>query len=357
MANGPMAADRQAGPELGMAQPLSDAGMAAYVAEAATWAPSVLNTQPWWFTFCTAGLTLFADADRQLAVTDASGREMVISCGAALFNARLAVRSLGYVPKAQVLPNPAEPLLIARLSCAGREPAADCEQHLFRQVTRRRTHRGGFDPLPLSGQLLAVLTAGAAKDGAALRIIADPSDCAMLAAEVQSAEDRQHADARYVQELAAWVVRPGSTRRDGVPHTSYPTRPEHTVPDFPGRDFAHGRNWGVPRFGSATASHSAGVACLLTTTEDRPADWVAAGQALQRLLLTGASCGVAAAMHSQPLELPEPRELIRSRLCECDYPQLMLRLGTVTQTAVSVRRPVDSVLRAGPASSGAGGDT
>jgi hypothetical protein len=137
--------------------------LAAFVVEAATWAPSVHNTQPWGFTFGGAGLTVFADAGRQLPVADASGREMLISCGAALFNARLAVRSLGYVPKTQVLPDPAEPLLIARLSCAGHQPAADFEQQLFRQVTRRRTHRGGFDPLPLSGQLLALLTAGAAR--------------------------------------------------------------------------------------------------------------------------------------------------------------------------------------------------
>ncbi len=346
LAAGGLAGGGDAGPTLGAEDaPRSAAVTAAYIVQAAIWAPSVHNTQPWWFTFGDAGLTMFADAGRQLTVADASGREMLISCGAALFNARLAVRSLGYVPDTQVLPDPAEPLLIALVSCAGRQPAAEFEQQLFRQVTRRRTHRGGFDPLPLSAELLAVLAAGVARDGAALRIIADPADCAMLAAEVQSAEDRQHADARYVQELAAWVVRPESVRRDGVPHTAYPNRPEHTLPDFPGRDFAHGRDWGRPRFGSPTVSHSAGVACLLTTTQDRPADWVAAGQALQRLLLTGACCGVAAAMHSQPLELAEPRELIRSRLCEGDYPQLMLRLGTVTQTAVSRRRPVDAVLR------------
>jgi hypothetical protein len=34
---------------------------------------------------------------------------MMISCGAALFTARLALRSLGYVPEAQVLPDPGDP--------------------------------------------------------------------------------------------------------------------------------------------------------------------------------------------------------------------------------------------------------
>jgi hypothetical protein len=148
----------------------------------------------------------------------------------------------------------------------------------------------------------------------------------------------------HVRELAGWVSPPGSTRTDGVPATAYPARPERTDPYFPGRDFAHGHRWGLPRFSFGAASGSAGVVCLLTTAADRPADWVNAGQALQRVLLTCAACGVAAALHSQPLELPWLREYICSQWCDGTYPQLLFRLGTVVQTAVSVRRPPASVL-------------
>jgi hypothetical protein len=84
--------------------------------------------------------------------------------------------------------------------------------------------------------------------------------------------------------------------------------------------------------------------CLLTTASDSPADWVNAGQALQRVLLTSATCGVAAALHSQPLERARLREFIRAQLADGSYPQLVLRLGTAVQTAVSVRRPPASVL-------------
>ncbi len=364
MAELPLARHEQGGMAAGPAADLSSEaappsgpGMTEFVVETAIWAPSVHNTQPWLFTADAAGITMFADAGRQLAVADASGREMLISCGAALFNARLAVRARGYLPQTRLLPDPALPLLIARLSWAARQPVTDYELQLLRQVTRRRTHRGGFDPLPLSARLLAEITAAVARDGAALRIISEPGSRAVLASEVESAEARQHADSRYVQELASWVAPPGSIRRDGLPHTAYPARPEHTVPDFPGRDFARGRHWGLPRFGSATASHSAGVACLITTTRDRPVDWITAGQALQRLLLTCASCGVAAAMHSQPLELAVPRQRIRALLCEGDYPQLVLRLGSVTQTGASVRRPLGSVLHLKSANTGPDGDT
>jgi hypothetical protein len=129
-----------------------------------------------------------------------------------------------------------------------------------------------------------------------------------------------------------------------VPATSYQARPEHTDPDFPGRDFAHGRGWGLPRLSTAPPFQTAGVAALLTTPDDRAADWVSAGQALQRILLTAGTCGVAAALHSQPLELGWLREFIRTRLSDGAYPQLVLRLGTVVQIATSVRRPPPDVL-------------
>ena len=74
-----------------------------------------------------------------------------------------------------------------------------------------------------------------------------------------------------------------------------------------------------------------------------------AGQALQRILLTAGTCGVAAALHSQPVELPWLRERIRDRLGG-GYPQLLLRLGTVIQTEVSVRRAPDEVVGSSHAS-------
>src|SRR5215468_4549309 len=79
------------------------AQVAGYVVGEAVWAPSVHNTQPWWFRADRSGISLYADPARQLAVADPAGREMLISCGAALFTARLALRAAGYAPQVQVL--------------------------------------------------------------------------------------------------------------------------------------------------------------------------------------------------------------------------------------------------------------
>ena len=324
--------------------PLTAAQVAAYVVGAAVWAPSVHNSQPWWFAAEGAGIALYADAGRQLIVADPGGREMLISCGAALFTAKLALRSLGYVVDSRVFPDRADPLLVARLRWRRQAAPAGFELRLFRQVTRRRTHRGGFEPLPLMPGLLGSLRQGAARDGAALRVASDEGSRAALAAVVEMAERVQRSDSSYASELAAWAPPPGSMRLDGVSPSSYPARPERTSPDFPGRDFARGHGWGLPASSPAAAARFTGVACLLTTLADTPADWVNAGHALQRILLTTASYGAAAALYSQPVEVGWLREIIRVQLGDGSYPQLVLRLGTVIQSAISVRRPLSSVL-------------
>ncbi|HEV2452014.1 MAG TPA: nitroreductase family protein [Streptosporangiaceae bacterium] len=313
------------------------------VAEA-VWAPSVHNTQPWRFTGGGQEISLHADASRKLGMSDPEGRQMMISCGAALFTVRLVLRSLGWIPLAEVLPDPSQPLLVARVRWQEQAPPTELERRLATQVRQRHTHRGGFDPEPLPPGLLAVLRQGATRDGAMLRIVADDGQRAALAAAVQIAERVLELDSQRVQELTRWSAPPGSARADGVHPDSYPVRPEHTDPDFPGRDFAHGHGWGMPPPSTRPLFRCAGVAGLLTTTRDRPADWVNAGQALQRILLTASARGIAAALHTQPFELRWLREAIRTELAHGAYPHLVLRLGAVVQATASVRRPPDDVL-------------
>ena len=327
-----------------MSEPMTSEEVARYVVARAIWAPSVHNTQPWRFTAAGQQFSLHADTGRRLTVADPDGREMMISCGAALFSARLALRSLGYVPQTCVLPDPAQPELVARVSWPERADADEFERRMAGHLLTRRTHRGAFDPEPLPSGLLATLRAAAAREGAALRIVANDVRRIALAAAVENAENELRHNGERLRELARWTPAPGSACRDGVPATAYPARAERTEPHFPGRDFARGHGWGVPPLSTAGSRRAAGVAGLLTTTADRPADWVNAGQALQRILLTASTAGAAVALHSQPLELPWLREFIRTQLSDDAYPHLVLRFGLVTQVAVSVRRDLEDVL-------------
>jgi hypothetical protein len=343
-----------------MSKPMTAEEIARCVVAEAVWAPSVHNTQPWRFTVGRQCISLYADTCRRLEVADPDGREMMISCGAALFTLRLALRSLSYVPQTRVLPDPLDPTLVAQVSWPERGAMREPERRLFVQVRQRRTHRDAFDPDPLPPGLLAALRGGAAREGAALRIMADDGRRAMLANAVETAERSLELDSERVHELAEWTPAPGSARGDGVSATSYPARAQRTYPYYPGRDFARGHGWGLPPLRTTAAVRATGVVGLLTTVMDRPADWVNAGQALQRVLLTAGANGAAVALHSQPLELSWLREFIRSNLSDGAFPHLVLRVGMVTQVAISVRREPADVLfpdndESGQPSSGEGG--
>jgi nitroreductase len=333
------------GRETGAAGAQAAPGQIAQLAvTAAALAPSVHNTQPWWFSQEEDEISVHADVERRLDAADPAGREMLISCGAALFNIRVALRHLGQVPVTSILPDPDRPGLVARVSWREQVPAADYEEQLYTEIERRHTHRNGFLPQPPPARVLKALGEEAAREGALLRIADTGDQCAALAAAVTAAEHAARLDAERRGEVARWARPPGSPRRDGVPATAYPARPGHSEPDFPGRDFARGHGWGLPPSMMAPLHRAAGVVALLTTGTDEPADWIRSGQALQRVLLAATANRIAAALHSQPLELPELREFIRVRLGGGAYPQMLLRFGTTDEVTASTRRPVGEVL-------------
>ena len=62
-------------------------------------APSVHNSQPWRWRVDGDHVTLLADRTRQLMRADPEGRDLVLSCGAALHHFRVAAAAEGYRPR------------------------------------------------------------------------------------------------------------------------------------------------------------------------------------------------------------------------------------------------------------------
>src|ERR1019366_5731330 len=107
---------------------------ARFVVHAAVAAPSVQNAQPWYFSSHQDVLRVHADPRRGLPQADPAGREMVISCGAALFNMRLAVRHLGFAADVMLLPDPSRPDLLAEIRWGGHRPPTREEESLYLSI-------------------------------------------------------------------------------------------------------------------------------------------------------------------------------------------------------------------------------
>jgi nitroreductase len=311
--------------------------------EAAVWAPSVHNTQPWSFALSGDEISLRADSERKLHVADPTGRQMLISCGAALFNVRITMSALGYEPDARVLPDPDRPSLLATVRPRSGMESPEYARSLYAEIPRRRTHRAGFTALPVCDPLIEALVAQASAEGADLMAVRSESATRVLAALTSAAQEVESQNRAFSLEMMRWSRPPGSSRRDGVPARSYPAAPRRTQPQhFAQRDYTRGQAWGSEA--DVPLSTATGLVAVLTTPGDSREDWLAAGQALQRTLLHASAYGLSAAFHTQALEMHDLREFIRRHICAGAFPQMIMRLGFTLDDAGSVRRPSSEVL-------------
>ncbi|HEU4422496.1 MAG TPA: nitroreductase [Pilimelia sp.] len=307
--------------------------------EAAVAAPSVHNTQPWLFRLRDGAIDVLADRTRQLTVLDPDGRELTMSVGAAVFNLRVAVLSHGRIPLLRLLPAPDEPDLLGRIVPGRRAPRSATARRLDRAIPLRHTNRRPFYDIPIPREVLDDLAAAAHAEHADLTVLG-PAVRDDIFGLVRTAEGRRRLDPSYWTELSLWT-RDIPGRRDGVPPAAFGPWP--VLDSVPLRDFGlvqPARRRHAERF-----EHEPTVV-VLQTSGDGPRDWLHAGQALERVLLTATVRGVASTLMTQPLELPELRALVRDRVGG-GIVQALVRLGYGPPSPPSPRRPLTGVLLAG----------
>ncbi len=321
--------------------PLPEESVAGLLATAAR-APSIMNTQPWLFRVGQYAIDLYADPSRKLR-SDRNGREMLISCGAALFGLRLAIRAIGYEPVARVLPDPENQSLLARVRLGEPSLATDAERRLIEAIPHRHTHRDAFSDAPLPHGLLIRLQHDAVVERAALAIVDRPVVYNQLAGIMNRAAAHLSADLQARADVTRWVRMPGSKARDGIPVSAIAAPSGRYPGRLAQRDMGQGRRAAEL---SEEGPPPAATAILLTTADTR-ADWLRAGQALHRMLAHAASHWVFASLYSQPLESEPARAAIRSQLGLPGAPQLVLQFGVARITRTTPRRPVESIRLAG----------
>lgn len=306
-------------------------------------APSSHNSQPWHFVLQDASVLLCADRTRALPVVDPFDRELVISCGAALLNLRVALSRFGCPYDILLLPYPADPDVLAEVRLRPNGFLDHVLAELFPALRRRATNRNDFGPDEVPPDLRQKMHKAAEAEGAALACIDEIGLREQLAELIAEGDLIQFSDPRFRRELAAWIH--SARRNDGMPAYSQGVSEllDMATPVVRAviRTFDVGD--GVAASHHRLAQGAPMLACISTTTDDASA-WLAAGQALQRVLLVLADAWFEASFLNQPIEVPSLRPRLRELTESETHPQMLLRVGSGKAPSRSPRRPLSEVL-------------
>lgn len=320
------------------------------VVDVARLAPSVHNTQPWRWQVRDGGLDLRADLSRSLPVADPLGRNLVISCGAALHHAVVAARAMRLTTTEVHLPDPDDPQLLARLELTRGGVDRDAEEDLL-AIRERCTDRRRFTSWPVPEERVVALARTASGWGAEAIAVTDVSLRFRLEALLERARIVQATDPRVVEETRLWI---DHGRLDGLPST--------TVPTTHGRHGEHAHRFGsvpVPGTGPLPSPaegpadgrllESSEGLVVIATQHDDPRAWMCAGETLSALWLRATREGLSVVPLSQVVEVSSTRRSLSHELPEHrSEPQVVLRLGwqEISRSTLprTPRRPLHDVL-------------
>jgi hypothetical protein len=315
------------------------------VLNSARLAPSLHNTQPWKFVVTGRGIELHGDETRLLNQIDPDGRELTISCGAAILNMRVAAATFCRPLYIALLPDPADVFHLATLCFGPRARLPLPEAVLSEAIERRHTHRCSFGVGRIPAPTVTALSTHACREGGFL-VHLDDRQRRGAARLTAIAEMAFAADPAYRRELRAWTSRLAGCV-EGVPATGFGTRPiAEGMP--PLRDFTVATS-GFQRPTEVFADDDWFV--LLTETDNRAA-WIAAGEALERVLLVATDAGLGVSFMTQAMEEPECRAQLAAYLETDASPQVLLRMGAAVPTVAAGRRPLEQVVSVRPDAAG-----
>lgn len=282
-------------------------------------APSVHNSQPWRWQLTGHSVHLYADLRRWLPATDPDGRDLLLSCGAALHHLTVALAAADVRAVVHRLPNPDEQDHLAAVELHP-GPSAQADLALVSAIERRRTDRRRFAGWPVPEAFLATLTRNAAQHGVLLREVSEPALRRLLKAAITAAAATQATDPDYLDEIALWSGRHGSD--DGVPAANTPSATDDEAV-LPMRQWAHGE---LPQ--PSSRGEDGAVVLVLGTSSDDRLSQLRAGEAASAVLLHCTDMGLASSVLSQPLEVGDTRRLVRDRVVDGTVcPQLLIRVG------------------------------
>ena len=216
-------------------------------------------------------------------------RHVAISCGAATYNACLAIRCTGHESWVQVLPAAygTHPVSVVHIGVRRAAAPADLEQ--YDAIGDGRSEPGPYRDWRLPFSLITRLEEAAEAEGGFFRVLT-------------STQIERVRDVVADSSVASWVT----TGSDQI------------------------------------------TLAVLSTQGNSPREWIRAGMALERVLLTAYLHGVVASLSRAPVDQLEDRAQLSGVALGFDHPQLVLRLGYPRRdVTVASQRSSDQVVPAG----------
>jgi nitroreductase len=302
-------------------------------------APSVHNSQPWRFRLGPESLELRADQERRLRVLDPTGRHLMISCGCALFNARVSLAAARREVNVLRCPQGDDSDAVARIELTDRSAPWTPLVRLDPAIDQRHSNRRAFFERSVPEEIVYELVTAVAAEDAVLHEVEAAEHRHATAELTREADAIEAADPAYREELAAWTS-DRANRPDGVPALAFPQESTERG-DVPIRDFGIGTSGWMPPVGSSDENQ-----CLLIlgTAEDRPMAWLRAGEALERMWLEATRLGYVASLFTQVVEVESTRDRLRAALGLDIYPHALIRVGQAAPNLATNRRDLGELV-------------
>ncbi|MDT5005460.1 MAG: hypothetical protein QOJ24_2636 [Mycobacterium sp.] len=308
-----------------MTEPIPDFAVVMDAVGLACRAPSLHNSQPWRWVAEGSSLHLYADLTRVMIAADPEGRQMYLSCGAALDHFAVAMTAAGWHTSVQRFPDALDPYHVATIKFRRATEVSEDSRARAAAIDRRRTDRGPFDGpagWPVTETLLreAVIPYHVMFD-----IVLDTARPSLAQASRLTEAIRAN-DPSYSAELNWWTASVATD--EGVPQTALISAAVSDRVDvkrrFPSTHDHRGSD-------DVQVDRSK-IVVLSTHREDTRLDVLHCGEALSAVLLDCTVAGLATCTLTHMTELAPSREIIRGLTGQRGTPQLLIRIGQTSVT-------------------------
>lgn len=324
-----------------MTRTMVDTGVITRAVELACRAPSLHNIQPWRWVAGSAGIDLFVDPQRTVTATDRSGREAIISCGAALDHFRVAMAAAAWDTNVDKFPNPNNLEHLASADFAPVDFVAQARRDRAAAILRRRTSRLPFRAPKHFGSFEPVLRSSFDNELVTLDVLTDDARPRLAEASRLSDALRRYDDS-YQYELRWWTS--PSREAEGIPESAMVSESDANRVDV-------NRRFPIDPLDerSSAGTYDQAKILVLSTPQDTRVDALNCGEALSAILLECTMAGLATCPVTHITELESSREILRDLTpAPAAVPQVLIRVGIEPEGELAheptPRRPLTEVL-------------